>query len=79
MKANLQIVNKKMLLIDRARRAYLRRSDYKGVAPVIADCRIILHHGRDVVELRDGEVVLAAYSMKPNGELKYECVEGRHQ
>lgn len=59
-------------LIDRARRAYLRRPDYNGVAPIIRDCDVIVRRGRDVVELREGDLLLASYSMRSNGELKYE-------
>jgi hypothetical protein len=59
------------LLIDRARRAYLRRQEYDGCAPRIADCDIVHRQGRDFIELRDGEVLIAIYGIRKGGDLRF--------
>ncbi len=57
--------------IDRARRAWLRRPEYTGRAAVISDSDIVVRNGREVVELRDGDELLAQFVIKNNGEIRY--------
>ena len=58
-------------LIDRARRAYLRRRDFKGRAPIINDCDIVVRGEVEIIELREGEAILAHYALRQNGELRF--------
>ncbi len=58
-------------LIDRARRAFLRRPEFTGRAAVIADSDIELRKGREWVVLRDGEETVAEFQIRKNGDLRF--------
>jgi hypothetical protein len=58
-------------LISRARMAYLRRSDFDGQAPRIADCDVIVRGGRNHVLLMDGEKTIAIYGLRKDGSLRF--------
>lgn len=58
-------------LLDRARRAYLRRPEFNGHAPRMADSDILQRGGREWVVLRDGEETLAEFQIRANGDLRH--------
>lgn len=58
-------------LIDRARRAFLRRPEFSGRAPKIADSDVEVRKGRDWVVLREGEEILAEFQIRKNGDLRF--------
>jgi hypothetical protein len=58
-------------IIGKAVMSYIRRPDYDGRTPVLADCDIILVGDRDVVMLCAGVDILAYYCFSPEGHLRY--------
>jgi hypothetical protein len=64
-------------LIDRARRAFLRRPEFTGRAAVIADSDIELRKGRPWVVLRDGEEIIAEFQIRKSGDLRF-MRNGKH-
>ena len=58
-------------IIRLARHAYMSRSDYDGLEPVVADSDIVQLDGEEAVMLCAGDEVIAYYVWSPEGRLRY--------
>lgn len=57
-------------ILVRARHSFLGSAAYKGSAPIVGESDIYIRNGVEVVDLRRGETVLAAYALL-DGKLVY--------